>query len=243
MTISNSTFLWNAVDGTGGAVYLTSSNILISNATFLNNSASIGGALALAGSQASTITDCVFSGNNATNDGGAVSIRNSKGALIARAQFFFNLGSFGGAVAAQSAIVTISSSVLSSNFASLYGGSVSARLGANVSIENTSVTDNSASVGAGAWSDHSTFVVRQSSFLRNASPGGGGAILVQAHSLLDLDDATMQDNTLDAITCDTSTVNAASLFETSEFKNNTRWNFFCSKGSCTPCYGTECRHI
>lgn len=197
----NTTFEGNqAVTGSGGAIY-TSSMLTAKNTTFSNNSAkSYGGAIYASKGSATYNTrivnfeNCSFVGNNATS-GGAVALYSgsaeyNEGAIatVYNSQFVSNTASSGGAFYLnRMASLSVYNSTLSENSATVEGGAIYIIGKSTVSINDSEIISNTAVSHGGAISVRSaTLNVNSSRIESNLSNKNGGAIYIAYSSDIDI---------------------------------------------------------
>ncbi len=167
----------------GGALHLAASGISeISDSTFCNNTSAYGGAIYSQDNV--TITGTTFSGNTATSYGGAIYTSSS------RSDSYVN--------------VTIDSCTMSDNTAA-YGGALAIMNGPDFfQMENTDLTGNTATSGGGAIYSHSPGMIKllRGTISGNTSSGysGGTISIIQmlgktpATTALTMDGVTISDN-------------------------------------------------
>jgi predicted outer membrane repeat protein len=173
LTISNG----SAVNGAG--IYNGGPALTINSCTFSGDAASgNGGAIYNATHGTLTITDSTFSGNTAALDGGAIYNLYSH-LTIGTTTFQNNSATDGGAIFdSDSAVVTVTSSMLSDNSASNTGGAIDSGNGASLSVTGSSFSGNSATNNnGGGIANASALTVFNCEFdSDSANNGYGGGI-------------------------------------------------------------------
>ena len=164
----------------GSGVYYDGNNLLgtkasLNEVTFANNSGlqGSGAFLRLLGG-ISNIQDCIFSGNTGNTAGGGLMLENS-GAVIARTTFQGNNALLGGGALLQDSGVVVSNSTFTQNDSTLLGGALLI-FGADVTIEDSNLTENTAGNGAAIGCDFGTATIRQCLIADNVASTEGGAI-------------------------------------------------------------------
>ena len=168
--IAHSTFIGNASGDDGGAiVYCVDSNMTVSDSLFYDNHAmngGNGGGMAVSCTSITTVTDSTFSANNAWRRGGAMYLQTDDAPVdtISGTTFVGNqsINENAGALNhSGTGDLTLSRDAFRDNFEvnGYYGGAIFAE-GETIHIDNTS-------------------------FERNVGYGGGGAIILNAHAVID----------------------------------------------------------
>ena len=179
----------------GGAIYIKSSQPLISNCQFLTNVASSGGAIYNDNSSAPPVfTNCNFSGNSARttaslDGGGAVCNANNTYITLASCTFSNNTSASdgGGIFSNNSCKMTLTSCTFTSNTASGSGGGFVNEASSAATLTNCTFTSNKAnstSAGGGAVCNNATnfFSAASCSFTGNISGYYGGGIFFTSGS-------------------------------------------------------------
>ena len=176
LVISGSHFENNRAVARGGAIYaINSGNVTITDSEFIDNVAtdqfSNGGGIFLGGPTIGfTLTDSTVTGNTAGN-GGGVSVLSS-------------------------ASVTITDSVISSNTAATGGGAnLGGQTGGDVSIDRTTIDDNSATTGSGGMVvSGRALVMTDSTISNNQSSGSAGGAKITNSSQVVVNNSTVSGN-------------------------------------------------
>ena len=191
--------------GSGGGVRVDGGKLTVDNAKILDNATNNnGGGI----SSELSVTDSQITGNNAWNkvtvgerifvngNGGGIEIIGSdsdtKEHTITNTQITQNTtGLRGGGVYAEKASLTITKSTLDGNKAldtvgpqaSSEGGGLSVRGGTNITLDSTTVTNNSAKDGGGIWVrsdvDTSVSIKNGTTISNNQSVYGGGGVMIR----------------------------------------------------------------
>ena len=194
--------------GSGGGVRVDGGKLTVDNAKILDNATNNnGGGISVKDSELS-VTDSQITGNNAWNkvtvgerifvngNGGGIEIIGSdsdtKEYTITNTQITQNTtGLRGGGVYAEKASLTITKSTLDGNKAldtvgpqaSSEGGGLSVRGGTNITLDSTTVTNNSAKDGGGIWVrsdvDTSVSIKNGTTINNNQSVYGGGGVMIR----------------------------------------------------------------
>jgi len=161
VTITGSTFSNNtALYGKGGAFYITTDvtgNVSISGSTFSDNDALYGGGGAVyANNDGSfTISSSTFSGNYSSDWGGALYMGTDAQVITITDSLFVDNTSddSGGAIDfdADDQIVTINNSTFVGNTSDGDGGAIWKEHGGSLTINMSTITENSATNGGGVW--------------------------------------------------------------------------------------------
>ncbi|KAJ1481465.1 pectin lyase fold/virulence factor, partial [Baffinella frigidus] len=175
LNISRSNFTGNAAGEGGGSIYAAAGNVTLSDSVFSDcRSDAFGGALAVSGSAALSISrsnfmgnaageaggsihatagevfleDSVFSSCSAVKLGGVIAVSGSARLSISRSDFTGNnAGVEGGAVHATAGEVTLADSVFSSCSAVKWGGAIAVSGSAALTISRSNFTGNAAREG------------------------------------------------------------------------------------------------
>ena len=194
--------------GSGGGVRVDGGKLTVDNAKILDNATNNnGGGISVKDSELS-VTDSQITGNNAWNkvtvgerifvngNGGGIEIIGSdsdtKEHTITNTQITQNTtGLRGGGVYAEKASLTITKSTLDGSKAldtvgpqaSSEGGGLSVRGGTNITLDSTTVTNNSAKDGGGIWVrsdvDTSVSIKNGTTISNNQSVYGGGGVMIR----------------------------------------------------------------
>ena len=194
--------------GSGGGVRVDGGKLTVDNAKILDNATNNnGGGISVKDSELS-VTDSQITGNNAWNkvtvgerifvngNGGGIEIIGSdsdtKEHTITNTQITQNTtGLRGGGIYAEKASLTITKSTLDGNKAldtvgpqaSSEGGGLSVRGGTNITLDSTTVTNNSAKDGGGIWVrsdvDTSVSIKNGTTISNNQSVYGGGGVMIR----------------------------------------------------------------
>lgn len=241
----NIVFSNNTSESNGGAVYsyLPSVVIAYGDTTFRGNaSGSSGGAVAAYGT--TNFNNVIFEQNKASSRGGSVYLANSTDenttriSKITNCLFTDNTAKHGGAVATYAsadtlkngAVAEISACEFKQNNVTGDGGALYAGRKSTMSVDNCTVTGNSAVEGGGLFAtDKSTVTVTKTQFTQNSAIGEdayGGAVAVRS-SVLNIDESNFDGNSADKnggamyiAYVGTSKVDADVSIDNSEFKAN-----------------------
>ncbi len=168
----------------GGAV-LVRGKLTLDNATLSYNSATYGGAAGLYHASA-VVKNSTISSNYATQGGGM--FFESGNATIDNSTISDNSAQDGAGLAAnESANVTVTTSTLIYNTASLTGGAIYA-YGSSLTLSKSAVVGNEALVGGGLYCLAGPLTVSNSTLSGNAAGEEGGAIAAGAHVVKLLND-------------------------------------------------------
>ena len=217
LTVSDTTFTNNQALGFGGAILIRGAKTTsISQSTFTNNTANTftnnaitqayGGAIALDRQTNISIDDSTFTGNTAQRSGGAIYVGNinADGALnITSSNLINNTATEDGAAiyvdSTQNFTTNISQTSLNTNNATGNGGALyvnEKRL--TLTIENTTISANTANQGAGIYFEDAVIdgsKISYSSIIDNVSTTGAGAIQATSTPLVSLSHDIISGNT------------------------------------------------
>jgi hypothetical protein len=137
----------------GGAIIMSgdpSTNLTLSNCVFSNDhsTAGNGGAVSISGDGTMSVADCYFTNCSAALNGGTI---DSPGIFLTvfDSTFSNNSASNGGAISIGNDSVSIANSTFFANSASGQAGAIFSDFGANYSLVNCTVANNSASIDGG----------------------------------------------------------------------------------------------
>ncbi len=159
VTIVGSTFSNNYAEGSGGVFYIqagVTGDVSISGSSFTDNTATDGGGAIYAYNAGSfTVTSSTFSGNVSGSWGGALYLgRTGQVVTVTDSLFADNYASIsGGAIDsdANDQIVTINNSTFVGNSSGYEGGAIWKEQGGSLTINMSTITENSATSGGGVW--------------------------------------------------------------------------------------------
>lgn len=190
IALSKLRFVNAKVSGNGAAISGGGQNLTITSCHFENNvSTGNGGAVSLTFGPL-TASDCVFTDNRAigvASTGGAVFTLNG---TFTNCEFEKSFAEFGGAVgldisgAGSTPSLSITGSGFIDNIASSFGGAVMYRTtsgGGNFSIQNSTLSSNSAASQGGAiytQSNGTNLTISSSTIARNQAPNAGGGLQI-----------------------------------------------------------------
>ena len=191
VTFANTVFDSNVATGTGedqggGAIYVGWATLDLANVTMTNNSVSEGYGGAVNSSNAIlTVRGGSFEENSAAN-GGAIYVKvndgENKTATITGAEFNSNSAANGGAIYVAGNGTAIDGASFESN-AATYGGAIYALDEIDVSVANSTFTNNSATSDGGAiYASSAKITVSGASSFAENSANRGGAIYLGKYS-------------------------------------------------------------
>ena len=168
------------LNGRGGAIRSTQSQLTLNRCVISNNSADHGAGIYNDGYDAGvsnvTINDCIFSDNTAGISGGAIHSSASIGSavvVIANSTFSNNVSTRGGAILNNGGELNVKNSTFSGNSAGDgYGGAIVSQDGPS-SIVNSTISGNSAKIGGGIYNRDGTAVLANCTLSGNTAPQGG----------------------------------------------------------------------
>ncbi|XP_064388872.1 probable outer membrane protein PmpB [Halichondria panicea] len=185
VSISNSTLTNNKANRRGGAIHVyKGQNVSISNSTLTNNKANRrGGAIHVYKGQNVSISNSTLTNNKANGSGGAIHVE-SGSVSISNCELTKNIADYdGGAIHVGSKSVFITDCELTSNRARRRGGAIHVYKGKNVSISNSTLTNNKAAYGTGGAirvESGSFLSIFESKLTNNSAKRSGGAIYMQS---------------------------------------------------------------
>jgi predicted outer membrane repeat protein len=197
LTVTGSRFDDNLAEIDGGAIYHAANQLNLDDVLFQENQASNnGGAIVIYYGKQFVISDCTFSGNHSDVSGGALK-SNGVGTIDAGTRFQNNTsGATGGAITnGQGGELLIVDNLISGNQADGVGGGIDNL--ALLTIQNSEITGNTASLGGGVYSNHNlsvlnTLVSTNSATFPEPGHGFGGGLYVSGQ--LDLIQSTIAGN-------------------------------------------------
>ena len=187
----------------GGALVVTSSNLVISSCHFDSNTAELGGAIYSDFGSNITISNCIFVSNSATGciddrcHGGALFIDSGCTAKAHNSTFMNNTSGFsGGAIALFQGTYVDSQNVFSNNEASNLGGTIFAYDSSRILTDNSYYSNNTAGHNGGVMSAYfsSTITVDNNFFTSNAAGNGGGVVFAFNDSSITVDNSSFENN-------------------------------------------------
>jgi predicted outer membrane repeat protein len=205
---SNSSFSNNHAGTSGGVLYIDEgSNVKINNDTFDSNTAKWGAVFELHNNAKIDITSSEFNNNEAQyidesgGSGGVINIKELSTANAINCLFESNKAYWGASICSDNAVVQVSESIFSLNYAEKSGGGIYADTNSNVSINHCKFDENQALWGGGIFAQTSvTLNIVNSSFLRNTanysdgSGGKGGGIDCEEASVLSMINCLIENN-------------------------------------------------
>lgn len=154
LSVSDSEFAQNAATAYGGGIYNGQNGKLnLTRSSFTNNSAAWGGGLMNEGEAA--VSDCVFTNNQATLYGGGLANLSGK-TKIKHSTFSANHATEGGGIASVNASVNTKNDIFT------------------ISLNETSIEDNTATRGGGVYLSGGESNVNNSTFANNHAVGDRG---------------------------------------------------------------------
>lgn len=180
--------------------------LTVQNSTLSNNTGNFGGALYLTSANL-VATNTIFSGNHANQYGGAIYIDGFGSAAITSCQFTNNSSAVhGGAILSYSPLLTVSGSTFTGNSSAVTGGAIlnygTAPQGATVAAtvsdctfdSNTAGDVNHSSSNGGGFATTGPALVLRSTFTNNSATSQGGGLATSTGGLLILTDSTVSGN-------------------------------------------------
>lgn len=165
-TISGSTISGNTSSSSGGGAYARNTTLSVSNSTISGNTADDGGGLYLVNSP-TTIEFTTISGNTAS-DGGGGGIKTG----------YYDESEIDAAAGGPDATLTIRNSTIADNTAQYYGGGLYITLAEQTTIENSTISGNSASQAGGIYGGYAGVTLTQVTVTNNeaTNPDNGTAV-------------------------------------------------------------------
>jgi CSLREA domain-containing protein len=201
MDINDTDFIENNASAVGGSI-VNYGEMLISNSSFVSNTSVYGGGAIIHDTYSYTliITNCTFSSNIVSSTGGGGGIRGIGPMMIAHSTFLGNNGSGGGGgIGTNDAIII--DSTFSGNVGGYGGGIYSGNNGkGNITITNSTISENSATRGGGFYNDGNTTIINSTISGNSASERGGGidTAYFSNPSILVITNSTISGNTAPA---------------------------------------------
>ncbi|MFB2896140.1 beta strand repeat-containing protein [Aerosakkonemataceae cyanobacterium BLCC-F50] len=195
VNVINSTFTNNFADlgGIGGGIFnAKGSTVNVSKSTFSGNQSknNYGGAIDNEGTL--TVTDSSFSDNKAPAFGGAIS--NVGSLVVTNSDFTNNKSGLNGGAISSSSTLNITKSTFSAN-KSTVGGALSIAGTANITDSNFSENAALVSIGGAVYIDTKDTVTIDRTTLANNSANQGGAIWNQSNGTVKVTNSTIANNT------------------------------------------------
>ena len=204
ITISNSTISGNTTTsgGKGGGVSSSNGGLTVTNSTISGNSVESGGGGIFSYNGTVTVTNSTLSNNIANSQGGAMYAYsgnlNITGSTLsgntAPGSAFSGLGGRAAAILTNYANVSLTNSTVSNNIANDKAGAISTEYG-NVTLTDSTLSGNTAGTDGGAISTrYGTISLTDSTLSGNTAGTDGGAISTR-YGTISLTDSTLSGNT------------------------------------------------
>lgn len=204
----------NRASNSGGAIHAPheATSITVKNTTFSGNIAysdayqGHGGAIHSA--VLTIIDNCKFENNIAKNGAGAIfmapaQVSDNEELIVKDSTFSGNNAQYGGAISSQLK-TSITGGTFSGNIATSHGGAINLtnRSGASLIAEKTTFTQNKAIMGGAIFTQNTTTIKNNTSFIKNEATREGGAIYTSSLSYADPADNSKYAN----LTIDNTTI-------------------------------------
>ena len=189
-SVKMSNFTANAGIANGGAiVFIKGPSLHIKACNFVNNFADEGGALSIEETKDVSIIDSNFQYNTANSNGGALIITFVDAVSIQKCSFFSNSGRTGGALSISEVhYFNTTSCNFNHNTAHVHAGAVYVERSGNNFITLCTFTANQAERNGGSLALFSTASnLTNSTFINNAANGSGGALILHLSNLVAYD--------------------------------------------------------
>ena|GEM_PF-1166565 len=166
----------NSSSPQGGALSLSSSNILVLNSKFHNNRAQYGGAIYLSNSYPSIVND-TFYADSATYNGGAIYLTSPQNMLLKNCLIANNYaGSNGGGIyLINYNSATIHNNIIANNSA-LSGGGIYATTDCPTNFNSNTIVNNQATNGGGLYLNNNCDIVLRNSIIYGNSATNGSQL-------------------------------------------------------------------
>ena len=195
-TLEATNFVKNVVEKDGGAVHAATSHVTLTNCTAADNKAqNRGGAINVIERGHLNATSVVLSGNWAGEESGALRLSKSAG-FIARCHIKHNTAKSKGGIGSTNALVSIRSSTITKNNATLFfGGGIQCDQRSRVEIRDSELSHNFA-VDRGAAVDVTDAVLKMTNVtvLANKDPVLGGGICLLEDSFCEITSSKFEKN-------------------------------------------------
>jgi len=170
LIVSSSHFNNNLAGLSGGAIYSSGSNIEMAGIGFDSNAAgSFGGALCLSAAADSNISSCSFESNIAGSHGGALALDGVSNLNLSDSSFHLNsVQVLTGAIA-----VLASGGGNTQEVSARVGGAIFLLSSSAVLLQTSSFSNNTGEFGSAVWTAASDLSVAENSFVGNSARGGG----------------------------------------------------------------------
>lgn len=194
------TITGNSADQDGGGVYSFNGFIEVNDSLIDGNqSARAGGGLAVEGGSADII-DSTISSNASVDDGGGVAVYPGSTVTFEGSTLRDNVtADIGGGLYAQSSSIALTESTVSGNTSATDGGGLAIERSSLTLVRSTVHSNSADGDGGGLVLGSSSTIIAQSTISGNASLGNGGGIANYNGSNLGLTNATIVNNSSQAI--------------------------------------------
>ena len=176
---------------TGGAIHMHESDPIFHNNIITNNMAKEGGGISVRGQSNPTFEGDSILNNTASEFGGGMICRDSSSVKINQVVFSGNQAPWGGGLGLAGVDATIDSCLIRDNSADNLGGGISADL-STVSINQSSISMNTASMSGGIHCWYTTLEITDSKINENIADIGAG--LHADYSQLDIQNSNFSEN-------------------------------------------------
>ena len=179
LILKQCTFTGNTATQSGGGAYIDNGSLVAQNCTFEDNLAGLngGGLCILSGS--ATVENCLFRDNEATGGGGG-GMYSQTSVTTENCIFMSNTATNNGGGLWGPAL-SVRACTFAGNTATNNGGGAYTNTGSST-IENCTVTGNTANNGGGVYADLSSLTVQNCTFAGNTANGDGGGIASTGNS-------------------------------------------------------------
>jgi hypothetical protein len=197
MTISDSLVAGNSADFLGGGVTNMGQDdigaMTIIDSTISGNAARIGGGVAMISGNESAINDSVVSGNSAEKGGGLYAFYSTT--TVENTSIIDNSAGNGGGVTLIGGLMSINHSIVSGNSAVDRGAGIYSEYFSNVTIDNSTISGNTAGNGGGVFnSTVATMEISNSTLSGNSAAHVGGGAFNYFLSELTITNSTLSGN-------------------------------------------------
>ncbi len=191
-TVADSTFTANAAAGYGGAIF-SDATLTIAGSTLSANTAGGSGG-AVSSNRALIVTDTIVSGNTATDHAGGAFLAGTSTATLTNTTVSGNTALSGGGMSIYGEMNFVDS-VLSGNHATSGGGAYSY---GNLNFLNCEISGNTASGGGAVYSRiGATLTLSDTTVSNNTADNAGGGIDVNSQSEATITDSLFSNNSAD----------------------------------------------
>jgi predicted outer membrane repeat protein len=197
LTVSNTKFINNAAEVSGGAIYHSQGNLTVINSRFSGNYAQQGGAITYVDGESFAVINSTFANNTSRGSGGAICNLYAKNFSVINSTFMNNTaidGAHGGSISNSGENFEVINCTFTSNITTGGGcGGAIYNNGRNFTVSNSIFEGNNSLMGGAIFNDGEYFILTNSTFNGNIA-NVGGAIFNEADTYLTIRNCSFSDN-------------------------------------------------